>query len=260
MRLVPGEHEAFWGKAEGLVLTALKDYARFASGGQGLVRRLFAGDAAHEFALIDLCRLRFDVVLMNPPFGDGSKQALEILHREGVSPDQERPLRRLRRVWAETAPARRTPRHDHLANRVLPHLVQEVARGNPPPRSRADRLRRPRLRGARLGDGRDGGVLPGKMFVTTRGLRRLRDVHDHPSGSTSRPGGTRSPSRPRRGCDDHRKRPAGRPAHSRAHHPATPAPAPSTGDRGAKAGQYEGRLVVPDDFKEPLEEIREPMV
>jgi len=73
VRLVPGEHEAFWGKAEGLVLTALEDYARFASGGQGLVRRLFAGDAAHEFALIDLCRLRFDVVLMNPPFGDGSK-------------------------------------------------------------------------------------------------------------------------------------------------------------------------------------------
>ena len=27
-----------------------------------------------------------------------------------------------------------------------------------------------------------------------------------------------------------------------------------------KAGQYEGRLVVPDDFKEPLDEIREPMV
>jgi prevent-host-death family protein len=27
-----------------------------------------------------------------------------------------------------------------------------------------------------------------------------------------------------------------------------------------KAGRYEGRLVVPDDFKEPLEEIREPMV
>ena len=26
-----------------------------------------------------------------------------------------------------------------------------------------------------------------------------------------------------------------------------------------KAGQYEGRLVVPDDFKEPLEEMREYM-
>jgi antitoxin (DNA-binding transcriptional repressor) of toxin-antitoxin stability system len=26
-----------------------------------------------------------------------------------------------------------------------------------------------------------------------------------------------------------------------------------------KAGQYEGRLVIPDDFKEPLEELREYM-
>jgi hypothetical protein len=81
VRLVPGEHEAFWGKAEGLVLTALEVYARFASGGQGLVRRLFAGDAAHEFALIDLCRLRFDVVLMNPPFGDGSKPSKSYIEK-----------------------------------------------------------------------------------------------------------------------------------------------------------------------------------
>ncbi len=39
-------------------------------------------------------------------------------------------------------------------------------------------LRRPRLRGARLGDGRDGGVLAGKMVVTTADLRRLRDVDE----------------------------------------------------------------------------------
>jgi len=81
VRLVPGEHEAFWGKAEGLVLTALENYARFASGGQGLVWRLFADDAAHGFALIDLCRLRFDVVLMNPPFGDGSKPSKSYIEK-----------------------------------------------------------------------------------------------------------------------------------------------------------------------------------
>ena len=73
VRLVPGEGETFWCKAEGLVLTALEDYVRFAGGGQGLVRRLFADDAAHGFALIDVCRLQFDVVLMNPPFGSPSK-------------------------------------------------------------------------------------------------------------------------------------------------------------------------------------------
>jgi hypothetical protein len=79
VRLVPGEHETFWSKAEALVLTALDDYARFAGGGQGLMRRLFADDAAHGFALIDLCRLRFVVVLMNPPFGSPSKPSKSYL-------------------------------------------------------------------------------------------------------------------------------------------------------------------------------------
>jgi hypothetical protein len=62
-------------KAEGLDLTALEDCARFTSEGHRLARRLFADDAAHAFALIDVCRQRFDVVLMNAPFGDGSKPA-----------------------------------------------------------------------------------------------------------------------------------------------------------------------------------------
>jgi Eco57I restriction-modification methylase len=35
-------------------------------------RRLFAEDAAQGFALADLVAQRFDVVLMNPPFGAGS--------------------------------------------------------------------------------------------------------------------------------------------------------------------------------------------
>ena len=38
-------------------------------------RRLFAEDAAKGFAFIDLCRKRFDVVLMNPPFGDPSTES-----------------------------------------------------------------------------------------------------------------------------------------------------------------------------------------
>jgi hypothetical protein len=73
IRTGSGERDTFWSMAEGLVLAALEDYAGFARGTQSLVRRLFADDAAHGFALIDVCRLRFDVVLMNPPFGDGSK-------------------------------------------------------------------------------------------------------------------------------------------------------------------------------------------
>jgi hypothetical protein len=81
VRLVPGEQETFWGKAEQLVLMALEEYARFTGGGQGLVRRLFADDAVRGFAFIDLCRMRFDVVLMNPPFGEGSKLAKSYFER-----------------------------------------------------------------------------------------------------------------------------------------------------------------------------------
>jgi hypothetical protein len=59
----------FWNRAERLVLTALEDYAD-AAGGAGVARRrLFAEDAAHGFALVDMVSKRFDAILMNPPFG-----------------------------------------------------------------------------------------------------------------------------------------------------------------------------------------------
>jgi hypothetical protein len=61
--------EAFWEVAEAGVLAALEQYARRAADGQWLRRRLFADDAVQGFAFVDLCRLRYDVILMNPPFG-----------------------------------------------------------------------------------------------------------------------------------------------------------------------------------------------
>ncbi|MER8650968.1 DNA methyltransferase [Mesorhizobium sp. M0586] len=78
VRLVPGEGLDFWGKAERLVLRALEDYADAASGAGVTRRRLFADDAAHGFALADLASKRFDVVLMNPPFGTGSLNAKKV--------------------------------------------------------------------------------------------------------------------------------------------------------------------------------------
>ena len=54
--------------AEDAILAALRRFAESA-GGADARRRLFAGDAAQGVALIDLVRTRFDVVLMNPPFG-----------------------------------------------------------------------------------------------------------------------------------------------------------------------------------------------
>jgi hypothetical protein len=62
--------EAFWDKAEERIYSALRSYAEQAENGGGFQRRLFAEDAARGFAFIDVCRKRYDVVVMNPPFGD----------------------------------------------------------------------------------------------------------------------------------------------------------------------------------------------
>ena len=61
--------EEFWDEAEARVVDALRDYAAHAANGGRLRRQLFAEDAGHGFAFIDVCQKRFDVVLMNPPFG-----------------------------------------------------------------------------------------------------------------------------------------------------------------------------------------------
>ena len=60
------DDESFWDGAEQLILKALSDYAEKTESNSGQ-KKLFAEDAAKGFAFIDLCRKRFDVVLMNPP-------------------------------------------------------------------------------------------------------------------------------------------------------------------------------------------------
>ncbi len=60
----------FWINAEDRIYAALRDYAEQAENDGGFQRRLFAEDAARGFALIDVCRKRYDMALMNPPFGD----------------------------------------------------------------------------------------------------------------------------------------------------------------------------------------------
>ncbi|MBK1835065.1 BREX-1 system adenine-specific DNA-methyltransferase PglX [Roseibacillus ishigakijimensis] len=61
----------FWDTAEERIYAALRAYAESAEAGD-YQRRLFAEDAAHGFAFIDLCRKRYDAVVMNPPFGEAS--------------------------------------------------------------------------------------------------------------------------------------------------------------------------------------------
>ena len=60
----------FWERIEERIYAALRDYAEQTENGGGFQRRLFAEDAARGFAFIDVCRKRYDVALMNPPFGE----------------------------------------------------------------------------------------------------------------------------------------------------------------------------------------------
>jgi hypothetical protein len=73
LKFIPGAMDDFWTRAEALVLAALESYAEQALNGGGFQRRLFAADAARGFAFIDVCQKRYDVVLMNPPFGRRSE-------------------------------------------------------------------------------------------------------------------------------------------------------------------------------------------
>lgn len=66
-----------WLQAEERLSKALNEFAQTAkSTYQG---RLFASDALHGLRLIDICRERFDVVVMNPPFGLPTKERFEQL-------------------------------------------------------------------------------------------------------------------------------------------------------------------------------------
>ena len=59
----------FFEQAEEKVVGALRAYAEKAQNGHQLQRRLFSEDAVRGFSFVDLCHKRYDVALMNPPFG-----------------------------------------------------------------------------------------------------------------------------------------------------------------------------------------------
>lgn len=67
-----------WENAEETLLGALREYAA-RPGSEAYARRLFSEDTARGLAFIDLSRTKFDVVLMNPPFGASSVNAKEYI-------------------------------------------------------------------------------------------------------------------------------------------------------------------------------------
>ncbi len=79
------QEQANWQQAEIRLRTALTEFAQAAkSTYQG---RLFAQDALQGLRLIDLCREVFDVVVMNPPFGELSESVKKYL--EGAYPNSK---------------------------------------------------------------------------------------------------------------------------------------------------------------------------
>jgi hypothetical protein len=67
--------DQFFEQAESTVVETLRRYAEKAHNGQQLQWRLFSDDAVRGFGFIDLCRLQFDIVLMNPPFGEAAMKS-----------------------------------------------------------------------------------------------------------------------------------------------------------------------------------------
>ncbi len=66
------EDRAFWEEARRHLFDTLEAYVEEVSNGRAYGRRLFAEDAEQGLALVTLLCDRYDVVLMNPPFGEAS--------------------------------------------------------------------------------------------------------------------------------------------------------------------------------------------
>ncbi|MDP3945226.1 MAG: BREX-1 system adenine-specific DNA-methyltransferase PglX [Lutibacter sp.] len=64
--------EDFLDNAEEKVLEILKTLAENTNDDKAYQKLLFAEDTARGFAFIELCRKKYDVIVMNPPFGDAS--------------------------------------------------------------------------------------------------------------------------------------------------------------------------------------------
>lgn len=77
--------DEFWSEAETNVLSSLRRYATQATNRESLTRALFADDAERGFALIDVLHRQFDVILMNPPFGDPAIRANRYLQQSYIA-------------------------------------------------------------------------------------------------------------------------------------------------------------------------------
>jgi hypothetical protein len=62
--------EQFWTRVEATVEKLLSEYAEESEGAEGAHRRIFARNGVEVLRFLDVLRKRYDIVLMNPPFGE----------------------------------------------------------------------------------------------------------------------------------------------------------------------------------------------
>jgi len=72
--------DSFLDSAESQVLKTLKQLSETATNGDAYQKLLFADDTVRGFAFIELCQKKYDVVVMNPPFGSSSINTEEYLN------------------------------------------------------------------------------------------------------------------------------------------------------------------------------------
>jgi hypothetical protein len=70
---------AFFEQAETQLFASLQKFVSEGVNGIGVRRRLFADDAKQGIAFVELMLMRFDVLVMNPPFGDTTPTAVAYL-------------------------------------------------------------------------------------------------------------------------------------------------------------------------------------
>lgn len=73
--------EEFWENADQKILALLEEYAGEVVNGKGVKKRLFGYDARQGVEFVSILRQKYDVVLMNPPFGEAAKESKSYLER-----------------------------------------------------------------------------------------------------------------------------------------------------------------------------------
>ena len=73
--------EAFFSQVTEHLQEALRNLSEQLSSEEGYENALFTEDATRGFAFIELCQRRFDVIVMNPPFGEGSENSSAYLSK-----------------------------------------------------------------------------------------------------------------------------------------------------------------------------------